>query len=116
MPDKEITGKATTPNLDFIFVMIAVFLAIFVKFWESGLGVSSATYGAIANNLVHDNQWFHLHMQPKSYDPFVDQPYLVLWLDAILFKLLGASAQTIRLLSSVAGFFTFAGNGDAIGI
>lgn len=96
------------PNLNFIFTLFSVFLAIFVKFWEPGLGVSSATYGALANNLLNDHKWFHLNMEPSPYSPFVDQPYLVIWLDAIIFKLLGASAQTIRLLSSISGVFIFA--------
>jgi 4-amino-4-deoxy-L-arabinose transferase-like glycosyltransferase len=86
-----------------ICVGLIAFLAIFLKFYEPGLGFSSSTYGALAHNILKTGSWFHPRLGPQLFDPFVDHPYLVIWLDALVFALFGASAQTIRLVSSVAG-------------
>src|SRR5271168_1556346 len=91
----------------YLNILLMSFLAVFLKFWEPGLGNSAAGYGALARNLAQDNHWFHLHMAPDFFNPFADHPYLVIWLDALIFKIFGASAQTIRLLASIAGVAVF---------
>jgi len=88
-------------------ILVMSVLAVFLKFWEPGLGNSAAGYGSLARNLAEDNLWFHIHMAPDFFNPFAEHPYLVIWLDAIIFRLFGASAQTIRLLSSLAGVAIF---------
>lgn len=91
-----------------LYVISAVFFFIFAKNWEPGLGVSSTTYGVFAKNILSSGNWFHFTLGPGLYDPFVDHPYLALWLDALAFKIFGISAQTIRLVSSVLGICSVA--------
>lgn len=85
------------------WLMLAFILFTGAKFWEPGIGLSSATYGAIAKNIVRYNNWFSPALSSEIYNPFVEHPYLVLWLDALVFKIFGISPQTIRLVSTVLG-------------
>jgi 4-amino-4-deoxy-L-arabinose transferase-like glycosyltransferase len=94
-------------QFELVAVIGAVFLAIFAKFWEPGVGISSTTYGAIAKNMVEDFKLFLPHLAPGIYDPFVEHPYLVIWLNSFIFFLFGASAQTIRVVSSIFCLVTF---------
>ena len=91
----------------YINLILMVFFAVFARFWEPGLGNSATGYGSLARNLSEDWNWFHLHLAPHFFNPFVDHPPLIIWLDALVFKLFGASAQTIRLLSSIAALGIF---------
>src|SRR6185437_8847525 len=88
-------------------ISLSALLVIFTKFWEPGIGVSSATYGAIAKNFSLDHQWFHLHLAPGLFDPFIYHPPLALWLDGAIFSLFGVSVQSLRLLGSVLGIAVF---------
>ncbi len=90
-------------NKSLILIILAFLLFVFSKFWEPALGVSSPSYGALATNILETGHWFRPRLAPGLFDPFVDHPYLVLWMDAIIFKYLGATAQTIRLAAQIFG-------------
>ncbi|QLY27023.1 glycosyltransferase family 39 protein [Bdellovibrio sp. KM01] len=92
----------------FLYIVTGVFLLVFAKNWEPGIGVSSTTYGALAKNILSTGNLFHFNLGPGLYDPFVDHPPLALWLDALVFKFFGISAQTIRLVSSISGILAIA--------
>jgi len=91
----------------YIYLILSVLLAVLLKFWEQGLGFSSSSYGALARSILLHHNWFRPTLGPDLFDPFVDHPYLVLWLDALVFKVLGASAQTVRLVGSFSGLAVF---------
>ncbi|MBV2169142.1 MAG: glycosyltransferase family 39 protein [Bdellovibrio sp.] len=95
-------------NINLTWTLLGtIFLFIFAKFSEPGLGISSTTYGALARDILENAHWFNPTVGHKMNDPLVDHPYLVLWIDAIFFKLFGVSAQTIRLTSSLLGMLGF---------
>lgn len=91
----------------YIWLLLILFLFIFAKFWEPGIGISSATYGALARDILENGNWLGPRLGPNLYDPFVEHPYLVLWINAVFFKLFGVSAQTIRLTASLIGIAGF---------
>lgn len=88
-------------------LLLTSFLFVFAKFSEPGLGISSTTYGALARDILENGHWFNPTLGQNIFDPFVDHPYLVLWIKAFVFKFLGASAQTVRLTASVLGLLGF---------
>ncbi len=94
-------------NKTYLYIFGSVFLAAFLKFWEPGLGFSSATYGALAKSFLSGQNLFHPRLGPGIFDPFVEHPYLVLWLDALVFKIFGISAQTVRLIATFSGLLVF---------
>lgn len=85
------------------WLAFALILFVFGNSWEPGVGLDTATYGAIAREMLESGAWFHPKLAPGIFDPFVEHPYLVLWLDAISIKLLGATAQGIHFTSSALG-------------
>jgi 4-amino-4-deoxy-L-arabinose transferase-like glycosyltransferase len=90
-------------NSVLFWVTLSFGLFIFANFWESGVGVSTASYGAIARDMLLTGKYFHPKLAPGIFDPFIEHPYLVLWIDSFLFKIFGVSAQTIRVASSALG-------------
>ncbi len=96
-----------------IWLFLSFALVIMAKFWEPGIGISSATYGALAKNILRENNWLAPRLAPHIYDPFVEHPYLVLWMDAIFMKIFGITSQVMRLasitigLAGVMGLFSF---------
>ncbi|WP_413581379.1 ArnT family glycosyltransferase [Bdellovibrio sp. HCB288] len=85
------------------FVLLTAFCAVFLKFWEPGIGLSSTTYGAFAANILNGQSLFNFRLGPGVFDPFVDHPPLIIWLQAASFWLFGVSAQILRLPSSILG-------------
>ena len=99
----KLFSRLCFPKTGFYVLGIAC-LAAFLKFWEPGLrGGSSSTYGALALSMVKSGHWFHPALGAQLFDPFVDHPYLVLWEEALLFSIFGASAFAVRLASSISG-------------
>lgn len=91
----------------FGWILLTVFLAVFLKMSEPGLGYSSSTYGALAKSIVLEGRWFSPRLGPELFDPFVEHPYLVLWMDALIFKIMGFSTQAIRMAGSLGGLAVF---------
>lgn len=85
------------------WLALAFILFVFGNSWEPGVGLDTATYGAIARGILESGSWFSLKLAPGIFDPFIEHPYLALWLDALSMKLLGATAQGIHFTSSVLG-------------
>lgn len=86
-----------------LWLTFAFILFVFGNSWEPGVGLDTATYGSIARGLIETGSWFAPKLAPGIFDPFVEHPYLALWLDAFSIKLLGATAQGIHFTSSVLG-------------
>lgn len=89
-------------ELNKLILFIAT-LAVFFKFWEPGIGLSSTTYGAFAANIVRGQSLFNFRLGPGVFDPFVDHPPLIIWIQALCFKLFGISAQILRVPSGILG-------------
>ncbi|UYL08285.1 glycosyltransferase family 39 protein [Bdellovibrio sp. SKB1291214] len=85
------------------WLAFALILFVFAKSWEPGVGLDTATYGAIARDILQNGSWFNPKLAPGIFDPFVEHPYLVLWLDALSLKVWGANAFGIHFTSSVLG-------------
>lgn len=85
----------------------AAFLIASTRLTELGLSLDPALFSAIARNLARDNQWWSLHASPSVFPQFHEHPYFAIWLQAIVFKLFGASDFTSRLLGLGFGCFTF---------
>lgn len=86
----------------FCFTLALIFFH-FAKFWEPGIGISSATYGSLARNILNSERWFTPALGPEMYDPFVEHPYLGVWLHALMFKFFGDSAFALRLSATLLG-------------
>lgn len=82
---------------------LALILFVFGNSWEPGVGLDTATYGSIAKEILRSNSWFAPKLAPGIFDPFIEHPYLALWLDALAIKLFGTTAQGIHFTSSVLG-------------
>ncbi|WP_413561316.1 ArnT family glycosyltransferase [Bdellovibrio sp. HCB209] len=85
------------------FVFLTAFFAVFLKFWEPGIGLSSTTYGAFAANIVNGQSPLNFRLGVGAFDPFVDHPPLIIWFQALCFWLFGISAQILRLPASILG-------------
>ncbi|QLY27060.1 glycosyltransferase family 39 protein [Bdellovibrio sp. KM01] len=85
------------------WLAFALILFVFGKSWEPGVGLDSATYGSIALDILHNGTWFNPKLAPQIFDPFVEHPYLALWLDAFSLKLWGSTALGIHFTASVLG-------------
>lgn len=83
-------------------------MAIFSFSWmPGGLDVDSCHYGVVAREILSTNHWL------KIYDPidkgmFYTHFPLCLWLTAIIFKVLGVSTFSAKLLSMAAALGTVA--------
>ncbi|WP_374035573.1 ArnT family glycosyltransferase [Bdellovibrio bacteriovorus] len=86
-----------------LWIGLSFVFFVFANSWEPGVGLDTATYGVIARELLNSGDWFRPKLAPGIFDPFVEHPYLGLWLNAISIKLLGATAQGIHFSSSVLG-------------
>lgn len=94
-------------NNSVFFLFGAVIFGLFVKFWEPGVGLSSTTYGAFAENILNGQSLFRFNLSPNVFDPFVDHPPLIIWLQALAFKLLGVSSFSLRMPSILLALACF---------
>lgn len=85
------------------WILFAFVLFVFGNSWEPGVGLDTATYGAIARGILESGEWFRPRLAPGIFDPFVEHPYLGLWLYALSMKIVGVTAQGIHFASSVLG-------------
>lgn len=89
------------------YLFLTVVVAILVKAWEPGLGLSSTTYGAFAQNILRGQSLFHFNLSPGIFDPFIDHPPLIIWIQSFFFYLFGISAQVLRFPSMLLGLGVF---------
>lgn len=86
-----------------LWLLLALILFVFGNSWEPGVGVDTATYGAVARDILTHGNWFRPKLAAQIFDPFVEHPYLVIWLQAISLKVWGPTALGINFTSSVLG-------------
>lgn len=93
-------------NSNAIFILFAFTFFVFANSWEHGVGLDTATYAAIARDILETGNWFRPKMTVGIFDPFIEHPYLGIWLDVLAFKLVGVSAQGIHLVASLFGILS----------
>lgn len=63
--------------------------------------LDAMTYGALAKHVLTTGDWTRLHYAAQAYSDFFQHPPLGVWLQALVFRCVGASDLTIRILPSL---------------
>ena len=77
-------------------------LFMLLGWWQDGLNLDSATYAVIARHMAEHGTWFDPHYTAFHHQHFAEHPPLVMWLQGIIFFLLGASDATARITGQLA--------------
>ncbi len=89
-----------TQNPVIVLVITSVtFLAL--GWWQDGINLDSTTYAVIARNIAEQGNWFSPHYTSFYHPTFAEHPYLVMWVQAIIFKFFGASDSTARIFGQL---------------
>lgn len=87
-----------------VFCAILVSLA---KLSEIGTSLDPALYGAIARTFARDGKWWSLSASPNLFPQFFEHPFLMFWMNGLVFKVFGASDYTSRILGIFFGAGSF---------
>ncbi len=98
---KKLLNQISDHPLSVLIISSLLFLSL--GFWQDGINLDSATYSVIARNMANSGDWFSPTYTEYYLYKFADHPPLVFWLQGIVFKMLGATDTTARL---VGAFFT----------
>ncbi len=71
--------------------------------------LDAMTYGALAKHVNTSGDWATLHYASQAYSDFFQHPPLAVWLQAWVFRALGASDLTIRILPTFVALLIFFG-------
>ncbi len=69
--------------------------------WQDGINLDSTTYSVIARNIAEHGNPFSPTYTPYHHTHFAEHPPLVLWAQAVIFWLFGASDSTARLFGQL---------------
>lgn len=93
-------------------VALTVFMIFTLVFlahtWESQLKLDAMTYAALAKNILSTGDWQTLHYTRDYFPDFYQHPPLAIWLQALIFRSLGISEATARILPALLGLGTVA--------
>jgi 4-amino-4-deoxy-L-arabinose transferase-like glycosyltransferase len=87
-------------------------LAIFVLFafpTKTGLKADPAVYSTIARNVLETYQWWPLKFSPHMFPNFYEHPPLVLWMMALVAKVVGISDWSSSLVSKLCAILSLLG-------
>jgi 4-amino-4-deoxy-L-arabinose transferase-like glycosyltransferase len=79
-----------------------IFLAL--GFSQDGINLDSTTYSVVARNMAEHNNWFNPSYTAFYHLQFAEHPPLVMWAQALIFLLFGASDPTARLFGALCTF------------
>lgn len=85
-----------------LFILVAatvVYLAIGLG--HDGMNLDSATYSVIARNMAEDGRWLNPTYTDFYLQQFRSHPPLVMWVDALIFLILGVNDSTARLFGGL---------------
>lgn len=82
-----------------LFVSAVIFSAL--GSWQDGIFLDSSTYAVIARNMAEKEQWFNPTYTPYCHPHFAEHPPLVMWAQAVIFWLFGASDTTARFFGAL---------------
>lgn len=77
-------------------------LFMLLGWWQDGLNLDSTTYAVIARHMAEHATWFDPHYTAFHHQHFAEHPPLVMWLQGVIFFLLGAADATARITGQLA--------------
>ncbi|RKX25333.1 MAG: hypothetical protein DRP45_06130 [Candidatus Zixiibacteriota bacterium] len=83
-----------------LVLFLATIIYLSLGFTQDGINFDSATYSVIARNMVEQGRWFDPTYTAFYHEQFTTHPPLVMWADALVFKLLGAGDTTARVFGA----------------
>lgn len=87
--------------------VIAALLVASPRLFEQGISLDPALYAVVARNFSENLDWWNLKFSDTLFAQFYEQPFLVFWLQGLLFKVLGVSDHATRVLGLLFGSGTF---------
>ncbi len=82
-------------------LLVSAVILLSLGWGQDGINLDSTTYSVIARNMVEQGKWFDPTYTPYSHTRFAEHPPLVMWMQAIIFLLFGASDGTARLFGAM---------------
>ncbi len=89
-----------------LILLISAILFVLLGYNENGINIDSTTYSVISRNMIELGCWFNPTYTHYYHPNFAEHPPLVMWAQAIIFLLLGASDITARFF----GYLTTVGS------
>src|SRR3989338_6370726 len=87
--------------------VLTAFLMASPRLFEQGISLDPALYAVVSRNFAGDGKWWSLKFGQTLFPQFFEQPFLVFWIQGFVFKWLGASDYTTRLLGLGLGSLGF---------
>lgn len=84
-------------------ILISSFIFFYHLDYTTLVSFDEAWYGAIARNIVKNNEWLKLSFNGK---PYYDHPPMGFWLMAISYKVIGVNEFSTRFPSALLGVFS----------
>ena len=90
---------------------LLIFWALFFlgHSWEQGLKMDAMENASIAKHILSTGDWKHFRYDLTSYKNYYNHPPLVIWIEALFFKFLGASDTVARLVPALFALGTLVG-------
>ncbi|MBU8934075.1 MAG: glycosyltransferase family 39 protein [candidate division Zixibacteria bacterium] len=88
-------------NHPVIVLVVCSSLFLSLGWWQNGINLDSTTYSVIARNMMDHGHWFNPTYTTYSHPNFAEHPPLVMWAQAVLFWLFGATDSTARLFGAI---------------
>ena len=85
-----------------LLLVLCAAILMAVGWSQDGLNLDSTTYAVIARNMAEQGSWFEPTYTNWYLTNFAEHPPLVMWLQGIVFLLLGASDSTARIVGQLA--------------
>ncbi|MFH2049492.1 MAG: glycosyltransferase family 39 protein [bacterium] len=82
-----------------LIICSGAFLAL--GWWQDGINLDSTTYAVIARNIAEHGGWFSPTYTPFYHTHFAEHPYLVMWVQAVIFKIFGTNDSTARIFGQL---------------
>lgn len=94
----------------FILNLLALWLLLFLGHnWEEGLKMDAMENASIAKFILSTGNWKSFRYELEAYSQYFNHPPLVIWLEALFFKVFGVSDSIARLVPALFGLGTLAG-------
>jgi 4-amino-4-deoxy-L-arabinose transferase-like glycosyltransferase len=84
-----------------LVLLISAVILLSLGWGQDGINLDSTTYSVIARNMAEQGRWFDPTYTPYYHSSFAEHPPLVMWMQAIIFLLLGAGDSTARLFGAL---------------
>jgi 4-amino-4-deoxy-L-arabinose transferase-like glycosyltransferase len=105
MPENKLTP---IERKAFYLVIGFSFLIFFAQTRSFKLLFDGLTYVALAKNILKSGDWSVLHYGSDGYGNFYQHPPLAIWLQALVFKIIGFSEPVSRIIGSLTAVFSVA--------